>query len=191
MGFSYRKSFKAGPFRATVSKSGVSYSAGVKGARVTKRADGRVQTTLSAPGTGLRYTATSGSKGPRAAAVPAPGAQAAFAVTGRPIHFKGLRSSITLHPDRIEVKRSRLTADLSGHAVIPWADVVDVESVRPTIVGGSGYVRIVTRANPVLLAPPGRRNFIGAMADPTTVVFSNFPSGKRAHKALLAALGVA
>jgi hypothetical protein len=62
MGFSYRKSVKAGPFRITASKSGISYSAGVKGARVTKRANGRVQTTLSAPGTGLRYTATSGTK---------------------------------------------------------------------------------------------------------------------------------
>ena len=53
---------KAGPFRITASKSGISYSVGVKGARVTKRANGRVQTTLSAPGTGLRYTATSGTK---------------------------------------------------------------------------------------------------------------------------------
>jgi Protein of unknown function (DUF4236) len=60
MGFSYRKSFKAGPFRVTASKSGVSYSAGVKGARVTKRADGRVQTTLSVPRTGARFTSTSG-----------------------------------------------------------------------------------------------------------------------------------
>lgn len=58
--FSYRKSFKAGPIRVTASKSGISYSAGVKGARVTKRADGRVQTTLSAPGTGMRYTTTAG-----------------------------------------------------------------------------------------------------------------------------------
>jgi hypothetical protein len=62
MGYSYRKSVKAGPFRITASKSGISYSAGVKGARVTKRANGRVQTTLSAPGTGLRYTTTSGTK---------------------------------------------------------------------------------------------------------------------------------
>ena len=53
---------KAGPFRITASKSGISYSVGVKGARVTKRANGRVQTTLSAPGTGLRYTTTSGTK---------------------------------------------------------------------------------------------------------------------------------
>jgi hypothetical protein len=53
VGISYRKSFKAGPVRVTASQSGISYSAGVKGARITKRADGRVQTTLSAPGTGL------------------------------------------------------------------------------------------------------------------------------------------
>ena len=68
MGFSYRKSVKLGPFRMTASKSGVSYSVGVKGARVTKRANGKVQTTLSVPGTGLRYTATSGTKKPPAEA---------------------------------------------------------------------------------------------------------------------------
>ena len=45
MGFVFRKSFKIGPFRITVSKSGISFSAGVKGARVTNRADGRMQTT--------------------------------------------------------------------------------------------------------------------------------------------------
>ena len=66
MGFSYRKSVKIGPFRVTASKSGISYSAGVKGARVTKRANGKVQTTLSAPGTGLRYTSTSGTKASQA-----------------------------------------------------------------------------------------------------------------------------
>ncbi len=63
MGFRYRKSFKAGPLRVTASRSGISYSAGVKGARITKRTDGRVQTTLSPPGTGLRYTTTKGGKG--------------------------------------------------------------------------------------------------------------------------------
>src|ERR1700742_952335 len=34
MGWSYRKSFSAGPFRLNLSKRGVSYSVGVKGARV-------------------------------------------------------------------------------------------------------------------------------------------------------------
>ncbi|MCT9089508.1 DUF4236 domain-containing protein [Streptomyces sp. ASQP_92] len=59
MGFSYRKSFRAGPIRVGASKAGISYSVGVKGVRVTKRADGRLQAALSAPGTGLLY---SGSK---------------------------------------------------------------------------------------------------------------------------------
>lgn len=70
MGFSYRKSFKAGPLRITASKSGISYSAGVKGVRVAKRADGRVQTTLSAPGTGIRYTHSSGRPKAKKKAVP-------------------------------------------------------------------------------------------------------------------------
>ncbi|MFF2520255.1 DUF4236 domain-containing protein [Streptomyces sp. NPDC058086] len=67
-GFSYRKLFKAGPVRVTASKSGISYSAGVKGARVTKRADGRVQTTLSALGTGMRHTASNSRPSARQAA---------------------------------------------------------------------------------------------------------------------------
>lgn len=58
MGMRFRKSVKLGPFRATVSKSGVSYSVGGKGARVTKRADGRTQTTVGIPGTGVSYTTT-------------------------------------------------------------------------------------------------------------------------------------
>jgi Protein of unknown function (DUF4236) len=61
VGFRYRKSFKVAPgIRMTVSKSGIGYSAGGKGYRVTKRADGRIQQTLSAPGTGFSYTTTSG-----------------------------------------------------------------------------------------------------------------------------------
>jgi uncharacterized protein DUF4236 len=71
VGFRYRKSVKLGPFRATVSKSGVSYSAGGKGVRVTKRADGRVQTTLTAPKVGVSYTASTKSR-PKRAAVSSP-----------------------------------------------------------------------------------------------------------------------
>ncbi|MER6130202.1 DUF4236 domain-containing protein [Streptomyces sp. NPDC001795] len=74
MDFSHRKSFKAGPFRVAASKAGVSYSAGVKGARIMKRADGRVLATLSAPGTGLRNTTSS--SGTKRASSPAPAALA-------------------------------------------------------------------------------------------------------------------
>lgn len=61
MGFRYRKSFGKGPFRVTVSKSGIGYSAGVKGFRVTKKAGGGIRTTASIPGTGISYVKDSGS----------------------------------------------------------------------------------------------------------------------------------
>jgi hypothetical protein len=62
MGWEFRKSLRFGPLRVTLSKRGLSYSAGVRGARVTKRADGKVQETFSVPGTGLSYRTTSGKR---------------------------------------------------------------------------------------------------------------------------------
>lgn len=59
MGVSYRKSKKVGKNgRATVSKRGVSYSTGVKGARVSVNSRGKSRVNLSIPGTGFRYTKT-------------------------------------------------------------------------------------------------------------------------------------
>lgn len=52
----FRKSKKMGPLRVTASKSGVSYSTGVKGARITKGADGKVRGTVGIPGTGVYDT---------------------------------------------------------------------------------------------------------------------------------------
>lgn len=61
MGFRFRKSKKIGPFRITASKSGVSYSVGGKGYRLTKQANGKVRQTYSIPGTGISYSETVGS----------------------------------------------------------------------------------------------------------------------------------
>lgn len=59
MGFRVRKSFRIAPgVRMTVSPRGVSTSVGVKGARVTRGADGRVTRTLSVPGAGISHTTT-------------------------------------------------------------------------------------------------------------------------------------
>jgi tetratricopeptide (TPR) repeat protein len=59
MGFSYRKSIRLAPgVRMTFSKSGVGYSAGGRGYRVTKTASGRVTRTVGIPGTGLSHTKT-------------------------------------------------------------------------------------------------------------------------------------
>lgn len=59
MGWNFRKSKKVGPFRMTVSKSGVSASAGVKGFRVTKSTSGRTTKTVGIPGTGIYHTSSS------------------------------------------------------------------------------------------------------------------------------------
>ncbi len=55
MGFRFRKSFGAGPFRVNLSKSGIGYSVGGKGFRFTKKAGGGTRTTASIPGTGISY----------------------------------------------------------------------------------------------------------------------------------------
>jgi tetratricopeptide (TPR) repeat protein len=64
MGFRVRKSIKIAPgIRMNVGKSGIGYSAGVRGARVSRSATGRVTRTLSLPGTGLSHSQTlSGSR---------------------------------------------------------------------------------------------------------------------------------
>ena len=61
MGVRFRKSIKAGPVRVNLSKSGVGYSVGGKGFRVTKKANGGVRTTTSIPGTGISYVKDYGS----------------------------------------------------------------------------------------------------------------------------------
>lgn len=50
MGWRYRKSVKAGPFRLNFSKSGIGYSVGSKHYRVTKTAKGTVRETVTLPG---------------------------------------------------------------------------------------------------------------------------------------------
>lgn len=62
MGLNFRKSKKVGPFRFTVSKRGVSASAGVPGARITKSSTGRTTTTVGIPGSGLYYSTSRSAK---------------------------------------------------------------------------------------------------------------------------------
>lgn len=56
MGFRYRKSIRlGGGFRINISGSGIGYSWGVPGYRITKTADGKIRQTASIPGTGISY----------------------------------------------------------------------------------------------------------------------------------------
>lgn len=55
MGIRFRKSIGNKYFKVNVSKSGLGYSAGVKGVRITKTAKGTTRTTVGIPGTGINY----------------------------------------------------------------------------------------------------------------------------------------
>jgi len=69
LGLRYRKSINlGGGFRVNISKSGVGYSWGVKGYRITKTANGSTRKTYSIPGTGISYVEESGSGKKRTAA---------------------------------------------------------------------------------------------------------------------------
>ena len=62
MGLRFRKSFKFGPARINLSKSGIGYSVGTKVFRVTKTAKGTVRTTASIPGTGISHVTETNAK---------------------------------------------------------------------------------------------------------------------------------
>ena len=62
MGFNFRKSIKVGPARINISKSGVGYSVGTKGARISKSAKGKTKITTGIPGTGVSYSKSIGGK---------------------------------------------------------------------------------------------------------------------------------
>ena len=55
MGLRFRKSINIGPLRINLSKSGVGFSFGFKGFRVSRSAKGKNTATVSLPGTGLSY----------------------------------------------------------------------------------------------------------------------------------------
>ncbi|MFC4209914.1 DUF4236 domain-containing protein [Pedobacter lithocola] len=58
MGIFFRKSFKVGPFRLNFSQSGISYSAGINGARLTSVPRG---TYVTPGGNGIYYRQRIGS----------------------------------------------------------------------------------------------------------------------------------
>jgi hypothetical protein len=53
MSWNIRRSTKLGPFRLNLSKSGIGWSVGVRGARIGRDAKGRTYTNVSIPGTGI------------------------------------------------------------------------------------------------------------------------------------------
>ena len=62
MGYRFRKSKDFGFGRINLSKSGIGFSTGVKGFRMTKKTNGGNRTTFSIPGTGMSYVKDSSKK---------------------------------------------------------------------------------------------------------------------------------
>ena len=62
MGFNFRKSIKIGPARVNISKSGIGYSVGTKGFRVTKTAKGGTRVSAKLLGTRVSYNKSKNSK---------------------------------------------------------------------------------------------------------------------------------
>jgi len=60
MGFYFRKSVRAGPFRINMSRSGIGYSVGGRGFRTGVSANGRRYTSVGIPGTGMGYRTSHG-----------------------------------------------------------------------------------------------------------------------------------
>ncbi len=187
MGSRIRKSFKAGPVRITASKSGVSYSAGVKGTRVAKRVDGRVQTTLSAPGTGLSHTSTSPRKqaatsrrraASRQQAMPSPGERSSVLPQPpppgtRPLPFKGYLATVTLHPDRIQIDRKAMGRINGNRSIsISWHQLAAVDFLDPSRLI-NGHVHFATAADPRGLTPTGGGDHMAAVArNPHAIMFT-------------------
>lgn len=86
MGWSYRKSFGSGPFRINFSKSGISYSVGVKGARMNFGPKG-TYVNLSSQGISYRKKISGGTGAGPGSVVPAvPGHPVMLPAAHEPVH---------------------------------------------------------------------------------------------------------
>lgn len=104
MGIRFRKSIKLGGARINISKSGIGYSVGTKGARITKTANGRTRTTASIPGTGISYVKETSSKSKKTATnsavinKPSKGIGVFCRIVSIPLILLGLLLALAVHP---------------------------------------------------------------------------------------------
>lgn len=81
MAFRFRRSKKVGPFRLTATKSGLSLSAGVPGARMSVNTRGQTRRTTGIPGSGIYQTTVTSNGHPKAGSQVAPNQPRQIATT--------------------------------------------------------------------------------------------------------------
>jgi hypothetical protein len=137
---SFRKSQKIGPFRLTASKSGLSVSGGVKGARVSANTKGEVRRTVGIPGTGIYDTRKISGSSQADQAGQAADDTATRQMTAEVVEGAGGRDLLDGRSDIADLKVVGVK-DVASHAEL--AGVVDK---------GSGWVRGIRDA---VLLPQG------------------------------------
>ncbi|MHC3467934.1 caspase family protein [Streptomyces sp. 7R007] len=104
----------------------------------------------------------------RAGQLPAVVAQGAE----EPVVFKGYTASVTLYSDRAEIRRTLMgRATGARDCVIPFADVVKVQSKEPTLLG-NGYVQLATAQDGYQLRTVSAKPEQGVANNSRTVMFS-------------------
>lgn len=151
----FRRSKKIGPFRLTVSKSGLGISAGGGPLRISRGADGRIRRTIRLPGTGISDTKVicghkSAQRAIPRATPPAPTPRMATTfrygsiTISQPVVAKGYNGTIIFDGQIIRIDRAAVTAKLGGLSflTVPITAIYAVEWAPPTMLT-TGHIRLV------------------------------------------------
>lgn len=151
----FRRSKKIGPFRLTVSKSGLGTSAGAGPLRISRGADGKIRRTIRLPGTGISDTKVMGGHksaqraSPRAISPPPTPTMATTFRYGpiavaQPIVARGNNGTIVFDGQAIRIHRTTATARLAAQNPVatPITAIYVVEWIAPTMLT-NGHIRLV------------------------------------------------
>ena len=138
MGWSYRKSFGSGPFRVNLSKRGISYSVGVKGARLNFGPNG---TFVNLSSHGLTYRQKLGAPG--RPVCPGPPQRTPLAMVNiQPINSAGIGQLSDVDSRQFIEELTRKAAQLS---YVIWLGIVPLMTylILALFAGWPGYILLL------------------------------------------------
>ncbi|SHP56275.1 DUF4236 domain-containing protein [Mycobacteroides abscessus] len=159
----FRRSKKFGPFRLTLSKSGLGISAGAGPLRISRGADGKVRRTIRVPGTGISDTKVIGGRKPAQrtnfrgtspAQVPIKATTFRYGpiTVAQPLVARGHNGTVVFDGRIIRIDRAAVAAGFTD-LTAPITAVHAVEWVPPSILT-NGHIRLVIPTATGLLSHP-------------------------------------